>query len=121
MYFPRYTIPPTEVLTRPARRWSAAPSGGGFHHTGVAGWAGGPTTPEPALGAHDRLNTTDVPEEIEARPDKSICFDMDRGKTDAMPNKRNENKTCKTYILCLKHGLFDLQCSSSRSVTQTVV
>ena len=35
----------------------------------VAGWQG--TTPEPALGPLDRLNTTDVPEEIEARPDKS--------------------------------------------------
>ena len=40
---------------------------------GVAGWKGGPTT-EPALGPHDRLNTTDVPEEIEARPDKSKYY-----------------------------------------------
>ena len=37
---------------------------------GVAGWSGG-TTPEPALGPLDRVHTTDVPEEIEARPDKS--------------------------------------------------
>ena len=38
----------------------------------VAGWAKGTT--EPALGPNDRLNTTDVPEEIEAKPDKSeIC------------------------------------------------
>lgn len=37
----------------------------------VAGWAGGPTT-EPALGSNDRINTTDVPEEIEALPDLSI-------------------------------------------------
>ena len=36
---------------------------------GVAGWKG-PTT-EPALGPLDRINTTDVPEEIEAKPDKS--------------------------------------------------
>jgi len=41
--------------------------------TGVVGWAG--TTTEPALGAHDRLNTTDVPEEVEIRPDKSIKLD----------------------------------------------
>ncbi|KAL4216539.1 hypothetical protein ACF0H5_024262 [Mactra antiquata] len=36
----------------------------------VSGWAGGPTT-EPPLGPNDRMNTTDVPEEIEARPDKT--------------------------------------------------
>ena len=36
---------------------------------GIAGWQG--TTTEPALGPLDRINTTDVPEEIEARPDKS--------------------------------------------------
>lgn len=37
----------------------------------VAGWAKSPTT-EPPLGPNDRVNTTDVPEEIEARPDLSI-------------------------------------------------
>lgn len=37
---------------------------------GAVGWAG-PTT-EPALGSYDRINTTDLPEEIEARPDKSM-------------------------------------------------
>ncbi|XP_053388166.1 serine/arginine repetitive matrix protein 1-like [Mercenaria mercenaria] len=36
----------------------------------VAGWAASPTT-EPPLGPNDRMNTTDVPEEIEARPDKT--------------------------------------------------
>lgn len=39
---------------------------------GAVGWAG-PTT-EPALGSHDRKNTTDLPEEIEAAPDKSMSY-----------------------------------------------
>lgn len=43
---------------------------------GVAGWAQNPTTPEPALGPNDRINTTDVPEEIEARPDKSTMHSI---------------------------------------------
>ncbi|XP_060603723.1 proteoglycan 4-like isoform X2 [Ruditapes philippinarum] len=36
----------------------------------VAGWSSSHTT-EPPLGPNDRMNTTDVPEEIEARPDKT--------------------------------------------------
>ena len=58
-------------MTRPPRRWGkswAAPA----PTAAVAGWNNGPTTPEPAFGAHDRLNTTDVPEEVEIKPDKSI-------------------------------------------------
>lgn len=69
VYYPSYTNPPTRYPVRSSGPWQISRRGGG---PGVAGWSGGPTTPEPALGAHDRLNTTDVPEEIEARPDKSI-------------------------------------------------
>lgn len=49
----------------------------------VAGWAAGPTT-EPALGPNDRMNTTDVPEEIEARPDKSINCLFERFNSDGI-------------------------------------
>ncbi|XP_052785813.1 uncharacterized protein LOC128221314 [Mya arenaria] len=48
-----------------------APSSRSNQSKRVAGWSGGPATPEPALGANDRVNTTDLPEEIEIRPDKT--------------------------------------------------
>lgn len=99
VYYPRYTIPPTEILTRPPSRYSPS-SGGGSRHTGVAGWAGGPTTPEPALGAHDRINTTDLPEEIEARPDKSISLIRQKGETGAKPSHIN--------VTCLLTGFYQL-------------
>lgn len=73
VYYPSYTNPPTRYPVRSSGQWQISRRSGG---PGVAGWSGGPTTPEPALGAHDRLNTTDVPEEIEARPDKSISSMM---------------------------------------------
>lgn len=41
--------------------------------SGVLPWKNNQVT-DPPLGPHDRMNTTDVPEEIEVLPDKSIAI-----------------------------------------------